>query len=287
MKKYPGKFTRHCLLITILALLGSTLIPGVCFAGSEIKIMVNDTVIWPDVPAQIINGRTMVPVRFVAQALDCTVDWDEVSQSVLIASGGQYEGSPPPNDTKQIRIYVNGNILYPDVPPQLVNDRTMVPVRFIAEALGARVGWDEQSQTVIISRAAPDASNDVTSVDSLLIGPYLDAETQLLLERQIDASGQEVFVKASRSQIPISAYSTYIFASVKVMNGLAGQTITGALEYNNGQARISSELVYPQSGSRYVGFEFTRALEQWPVGNYQVKVYVDGVLKAATPFTVE
>ncbi|MDF9407883.1 copper amine oxidase N-terminal domain-containing protein [Pelotomaculum isophthalicicum JI] len=288
MKKGFIKHGKHVLLITILALFA--LIPSICLAAGEageITIRVNNTVLRPDVPAQIINGRTMVPVRFVAQALDCTVDWDEATLSVLIASGGQYEGSPPPNDTGYIRIYVNGNILYPDVAPLLINGRTMVPVRFIAEALGARVGWDEQSQTVIITKSAPVSSNDVTTVDQLLVGPDLDLETQLLLARQFGPNGQVVFVQAGESQLPINAFSPFICASAKIMNGLAGQEVTGVLDYNHGQASVTSELVYPQSGSRYVGFKFTRQSDQWPTGYYEIKVYVDGVLKAATPFTVE
>lgn len=278
---------RHTGLIVALALLVVVLLPGISSAG-EIIIRVNDTIIRPDVPAQVINGRTMVPVRFVAQALNCQVDWNEATQSVLIASDGHYEGSPPPNDTGQIRIYVNGNILYPDVPPQLINGRTMVPVRFIAETLGARVGWDESSQTVIITRAAPGTGNAVTAVRPPLVGPYLDAETQILLEKRVDAAGREVLAPAQESQVPISAGSPTICASAVVENGLAGQRIQAVLEYNYGQSSLAmGEIVFPQSGTRYVGFKLTKSMDQWPIGRYEVKVYVDGVFKVSTPFTVE
>lgn len=117
----------------------------------NIRLIVNNREVRPDVPPQMINDRTMVPVRFVAQALDCQVDWDESGQTVIVTSPGYPKAVPPANSAGQIRILVNGNLIHPDVPPQMLNDRIMVPVRFIAEALGTDVKWDEQSQTITIT----------------------------------------------------------------------------------------------------------------------------------------
>ena len=50
-----------------------------------------------------------------------------------------------------IRIMVNGIQMYPDVPPQMINGRTLVPIRFVAEALGADVQWDPNFQAVMIT----------------------------------------------------------------------------------------------------------------------------------------
>lgn len=93
----------------------------------------------------------MVPVRFVAQALNCQVDWDDAAQTVIITSQGYNKNSPPANNTGQINILINGRLANPDVAPQTMNGRIMVPVRLIAEALGANVKWDDQTQTVIIT----------------------------------------------------------------------------------------------------------------------------------------
>lgn len=54
--------------------------------------------------------------------------------------------------TKPIKLVVNGTEIKPDVPPQIINGRTMVPIRFIAELFGAEVNWNENSQTVFIER---------------------------------------------------------------------------------------------------------------------------------------
>ncbi|MFZ5642941.1 MAG: copper amine oxidase N-terminal domain-containing protein [Bacillota bacterium] len=68
-------------IITLIAALA-----GVALAGETIKIFINGKEIKSDVPAQIISGRTMVPVRFVSEALGAEVKWEETSQSVLITT---------------------------------------------------------------------------------------------------------------------------------------------------------------------------------------------------------
>ena len=49
-----------------------------------------------------------------------------------------------------IKLFIDGEIIQCDVPPQIINGRVMVPARFVAEPLGAKVEWDERSRTVII-----------------------------------------------------------------------------------------------------------------------------------------
>lgn len=51
-----------------------------------------------------------------------------------------------------IKLIVNGKAVFSDVPPQIINDRTMIPARALAEALGAQVGWDETTSSVIVTR---------------------------------------------------------------------------------------------------------------------------------------
>lgn len=58
----------------------------------------------------------------------------------------------------RIRLIVNGQEIQADVPPMIVNGRTMVPVRFVSEALGAVVNWDEATQTVTISTALAEVT---------------------------------------------------------------------------------------------------------------------------------
>jgi len=101
-----------------------------------------------DVPPIIIRGRTMLPVRFVAEALGAEVEWNEKEQKVTITKG---------EITIIIYIdsdiaYVNGKETILDSPSLIENDRIYTPIRFVAENLNADAAWDEETQKVIITR---------------------------------------------------------------------------------------------------------------------------------------
>lgn len=97
---------------------------------------------WPFIE----NGRTMVPLRAVFEVMNCKVRWDADNSSAVV----EYEG-------KKIIIPVNSNTAFIndkpstlDTPAKLVNDRVMVPLRFIGEAIDKRVTWDDADKTVLI-----------------------------------------------------------------------------------------------------------------------------------------
>ncbi len=82
---------------------------------------------------------------------------------VLALSAGVYAYASDP-----VKLFVNGQEIKPDVAPQIINGRTMVPVRWIAEALGAEVTWDDKSRTVSINRKGfvSDAAQAAELVDN-------------------------------------------------------------------------------------------------------------------------
>lgn len=92
------------------------------------------------------NGRTMLPIRAVIESLGGTINWDANTFTTTVTIGG-----------KNIRIkigdmvaYVNGTAKSLDVPAQLINQRTMLPLRFIMENLGGNVTWEDATQIVRI-----------------------------------------------------------------------------------------------------------------------------------------
>lgn len=104
--------------------------------NAEIKI---------DTPPVIKQGRTLIPVRAISEATGATVDWDGVKQITI------------KKDDKEIilhldsnKIYVNQAELEIDVPAQLINNRTVVPLRFIIENLELEVKWDGETETIDI-----------------------------------------------------------------------------------------------------------------------------------------
>lgn len=107
-----------------------------------------------DVAPVIVNDRTMLPARFVAENLGAEVEWDEEKRLVTVTGKSLKTGEEVTiliTIGKETAI-VNGKELKLDSPAFIENDRTYTPVRFIAEELGASVEWLEASRKVIITK---------------------------------------------------------------------------------------------------------------------------------------
>lgn len=111
-----------------------------------ITVLLNSRPLSFDQPPVIINGRTMVPLRAIFQALGAQVDWDGATRTVTATKGNTVIvlviGSPT--------AFKDGRPVTLAQPALLMAGRTMVPLRFIAESLGAVVNWDGTTQTVTI-----------------------------------------------------------------------------------------------------------------------------------------
>lgn len=115
---------------------------------NKITIIVGDKEVNSDVPPYETEGRVMVPYRFVAEALGCMVGWDGETNKVTAT---QY-GNTVWMIIGQKEININGDVKNVDVAPELKDDRTFVPVRFISEALGYKVSWNDNTRKVLIYR---------------------------------------------------------------------------------------------------------------------------------------
>lgn len=115
-------------------------------AKSEIKIFVSDKEIKPETPAYIENGRTMVPLRFISEALGEKVDWKADTKTVLI---GDNKASLVIGEKE---IEANGKKIAIDSPAVIKDARTFVPLRAISEILGAKVDWDASTRSVKINK---------------------------------------------------------------------------------------------------------------------------------------
>ena len=127
-----------------MLLTGCILTTG-CSAG-EIKVTLNGDNLNLAQPPVIIDGRTLVPFRGIFEALGAEVSWDGETKTVTGAAGSTSIELIIDNT----KAYVNGEEKILDVAPCIINDYTMVPVRFVSEAFGAKVQWDPQSRTVSI-----------------------------------------------------------------------------------------------------------------------------------------
>lgn len=174
-------------------------------AGAQIKLAVNNEEIdFKNDPPILINSRTYVPVRFLAQALGAEVDWDDTHKVVIIKNYG-IDGKDTKN-THYLRLGENKMVVYryyrdtryneqpekeiitsyyfpDDIYPIIVNDRTMLPFRYVAELLGSQVYYDPTTGTAHCVRRdySPYYSthpNDwgFTPIFSTVIGDYFADE---------------------------------------------------------------------------------------------------------------
>ena len=109
-----------------------------------------------DAPPVIVEGRTLVPIRAVVELLGGTVAWDAASQTVTIS----LDGTELKLVIGKSSALVNGkstpiDSTNPNVVPQILNSRTMLPLRFIAENLSADVQWEDSTQTITITYPNP------------------------------------------------------------------------------------------------------------------------------------
>lgn len=112
-----------------------------------ISIKINGKYMYSDVPPTIRNDRTMVPMRAIFESLQAEVNWDPKTKSATAVKGDKTVIITEDSTT----AYINGVATELDVPATIINDRFVVPIRFVSEALDAKVDWEATSKTVIIT----------------------------------------------------------------------------------------------------------------------------------------
>lgn len=112
----------------------------------------------------IINDRTLLPVRAVVEAMGGSVEWNGNSRTVTLTKN---------EDTIRLTIdsdkaFLNDDSITLDTAPIIINERTMLPIRFIAESFNFNVEWNEQAQEVIIKQmdTGSETLTDATQTSS-------------------------------------------------------------------------------------------------------------------------
>lgn len=137
------------IIVTFMVLM----LTRVCYADGNIKLVINNKELFCPNPPVVVDGRTLVPLRTLGEAMGCKVIWIE---------SGQYANIQ--NDTTLISVQIGNrliskqkrvtstvsSVIETDVPAQIINGSTYIPARAVAEAFDATVGWDSTTNTVMI-----------------------------------------------------------------------------------------------------------------------------------------
>jgi len=120
--------------------------------SQKINKIIESKILILDSPPIIKNNRTLLPIRAVVEALGGTVEWDATERKVTVSL-----------NYKIIELWIGKSVAKVNdidtpidldnskVVPEIINSRTMLPLRFVTENLGAKVDWDGSTQTITIT----------------------------------------------------------------------------------------------------------------------------------------
>ncbi len=132
--------------IAVVLLLGTAAVSTLAAEG-DLTVKVGGQVVdFPDQEPTIKNDRTLVPVRFVAEALGYDVDWNPDTRSVIIDGGRIVMTIDSQTAT------IDGKNVTLDVSPTIINERTMVPLRVVAETLDCTVDWFGTNRMILVNK---------------------------------------------------------------------------------------------------------------------------------------
>ena len=115
--------------------------------NNPVYVKFNDDILGFDEPPIIEDGSTLVPMRFLFEQMGADVEWDGKTKTTTATLG--YKEITFSIDNVNARI--NNKSAKMDVPARLINDKTMVPLRFLSENMGYDVDWDADSRTAIVN----------------------------------------------------------------------------------------------------------------------------------------
>ena len=130
-------------------------------SDDTIKVIVNDKPVEFDVAPTIINDRTMVPLRAIFEALGADVDWDDATKTITAVKDDTTIKMQIGND----KMTKNGTESTLDSAPVIIDSRTLVPVRAIAESFGSDVSWEAETKTVIVKDLPKEEVKDEDKKD--------------------------------------------------------------------------------------------------------------------------
>lgn len=147
--------TKELLSIVMIAIMCVCSFNIPATANDEITVLLDGEKVYFDVPPQLSNGRTIVPLRKVCEELGAHVFWLDGLQAITVEKRDIIINLWIGKNDLSFTDYSSENAIHDRIdmgaPAQLVDGRTLVPIRAIAESLGAKVDWDEATKTVLIT----------------------------------------------------------------------------------------------------------------------------------------
>ena len=196
MKKTIRLFAMF-MIVSAIFVLGGAMVFGDS-VSTDVRVQVNGTPLNLDVPPMIKNGYTLIPFRGVFESLGGVVEWDQENLVASVTYGETEVLIPIGSQTAT----VNGESKTMQIPGEVIDGRTLIPLRFVSESLGFVVDWNDAMRTAVVN--SPDYSGG-TEVVPVILGEL----TSVSVEKgpKIRTENTVVTIQGSESMVIGGEYS--------------------------------------------------------------------------------
>ncbi|RCX18222.1 copper amine oxidase-like protein [Fontibacillus phaseoli] len=224
-------------------------------AATPISVYIDGNKLATDQAPVSVKGRVLLPLRAIFEALDATVDWNQWTQTVTATKN---------NTTVVLKLKsktatINNETVSLDVPAQAIKGRTMVPVRFVSEALGEAVNWNSRTKMVsIVTGSSTEQPGTLYPVSYVTLRDVGNAGDGRDLEVSFSRSSNESLVDHYRILIVKAANaSNFNLASALRVTSSNYSTVRPngsdpAITMSSGTRDVDGALI--QSNQSYVGY---------------------------------
>ena len=177
---------------SILFVLPMTILMSSIATATPIGVYINNSKQYMPTNPVLNQGRSLVPLRAIFETMGAKVNWNQDTKTI---TGGK--------DNIEIKLSIGDKIatvndkkVVLDVPATVINGSTLVPTRFIAESLGAKVEWDNKARSILINSNFTDINNNIKNNYSNAEYSYSDNELFIFeLDKFISQYGQPITQK--------------------------------------------------------------------------------------------
>lgn len=235
------------LLATFLMITIFNVVPK-AYADGPIRVLIDGKRVASDPEPFIKNGRTLVPIRIIAEELKAEVSWDNEKRTVHISKGDMHVSLVI--DSHLIEYTIDNETIYnlSDVAPQIQEDRTFVPIRLVSNALGVGIDWDNDKRAVLIN-----------SKQSSNIEPFFDVKISSLKPGQV-ITGTTNLSMTNKSEIKGAAEIKYLLLNPDTKKGFViarGTNITSSYKWipamENKGSKVLVAAIYDAKGNFLAG----------------------------------
>lgn len=159
-----------------LAAVFTMLFTCICYGADEVSITIDGNTVETDAPAQIVDGRTLVPLRAIFEALGAEVNWNG-AEKMITARKADIEINMKIDEKSYM---INSEEMGLDVAPMIIDGRTMVPIRAVSESFGCDVKWDSEKREVSITTPVISVTETTTESITETVTELVTEEAKLI-----------------------------------------------------------------------------------------------------------